>query len=60
MEKNVKIKFEASKGAADPVKATIIFDDFVELPDYSELEDGNYQLTIVGGVASWTLIMPAI
>jgi len=54
MKKPVVIEFEASAGSAIPTKATVEM-DLVELPDFAELPDGLYQVTVVDGVATWTL-----
>ena len=54
MKKNVIIEFEASKGSAIPTNAEIDI-ELVELPDFVELADGVYLVTITDGVASWTL-----
>ena len=56
MKKVVTIEFDASKGSSSPTGAEIEI-ELVELPDYSELVNGNYQLTMTDGVPTWTLIV---
>ena len=53
MKKSIKIEFDASVGFATPTGATIEL-DLVELPEFNELDDGVYQVTVASGVASWT------
>jgi hypothetical protein len=53
MNKKVSIMFENAPGAT-PTKAEIEV-DIVELPEFSELADGVYQVTIVDGVPTWSV-----
>ena len=60
MKKSTVIRFENSTPSAIPTKAELEF-DLVELPEFAELDDGIYQVTVVDGVATWTLSpLPAL
>lgn len=54
MKKTVTIEFDASKGSSVPTGAEIEI-DLVELPAFDELADGVYEVTVVDGVATWSL-----
>jgi len=53
MKKSTVIRFENSTPSAIPTKAELEF-DLVELPEFAELVDGVYQVTVTDGVATWT------
>ena len=53
MKKTVTIEFDASKGSAIPTGAEMTL-DLVELPEFAELDNGVYQVTVTDGVATWT------
>jgi len=56
MKKQAVIEFEASKGSSEPVKAEVEM-ELVEVPDYSELANGNYKLSVTDGVATWVEVI---